>query len=59
MFADRVFQLPMETEIYYIQHTLMLVIPFYLMRIGGKDKTQSDIFKLFNIKFPSFDKWVS
>ncbi|KAJ8310312.1 hypothetical protein KUTeg_012177, partial [Tegillarca granosa] len=27
--------LPFETEVYYIQHILMLVIPFYLMRIGG------------------------
>lgn len=27
--------LPFETEVYYIQHILMLVIPFYLIRQGG------------------------
>ncbi|XP_050389354.1 transmembrane protein 164 [Patella vulgata] len=27
--------LPFEAETYYIQHILMLVIPFYLMRMGG------------------------
>ncbi|XP_046573143.1 transmembrane protein 164-like isoform X1 [Haliotis rubra] len=27
--------LPMETEVYYIQHILMLVIPFYLLKTGG------------------------
>ncbi|KAL8600009.1 hypothetical protein ACOMHN_057778 [Nucella lapillus] len=26
--------LPFETEVYYIQHILMLVIPFYLMHLG-------------------------
>ncbi|KAK7489316.1 hypothetical protein BaRGS_00019424 [Batillaria attramentaria] len=26
--------LPFETEVYYIQHMLMLVIPFYLMHLG-------------------------
>ena len=25
----------METAIYYIQHILILVIPFYLLRLGG------------------------
>ena len=29
-------QLPFETEVYYIQHILMLVIPFYLMHLGGE-----------------------
>ncbi|KAK3609705.1 hypothetical protein CHS0354_011392 [Potamilus streckersoni] len=27
--------LPFETEVYYLQHLLMMVIPFYLIKIGG------------------------
>lgn len=27
--------LPFETEVYFIQHTLMMIIPYYLLRIGG------------------------
>jgi len=27
--------LPFETSVYYIQHIIILVIPFYLMRLGG------------------------
>lgn len=27
--------LPFETEVYFIQHTLMMIIPYYLFRIGG------------------------
>lgn len=27
--------LPFETEVYFIQHILMMIIPFYLMKIGG------------------------
>ncbi|WAR28421.1 TM164-like protein [Mya arenaria] len=27
--------LPFETEVYFFQHTLMMIIPYYLMSIGG------------------------
>lgn len=27
--------LPFETEVYFIQHALMMIIPYYLLRIGG------------------------
>lgn len=30
------FQLPFETEVYFVQHFLMMIIPYYLMSIGGK-----------------------
>ena len=33
------FQLPFESEVYFIQHTLMLVVPYYLMRVGGKSSS--------------------
>ena len=29
-------QLPFETELYYLQHVLILVISFYLMHLGGQ-----------------------
>nr|KAG5701425.1 hypothetical protein BaRGS_032757 [Batillaria attramentaria] len=32
--GKRLLLLPFETEVYYIQHMLMLVIPFYLMHLG-------------------------
>ncbi|KAH3804209.1 hypothetical protein DPMN_132491 [Dreissena polymorpha] len=28
--------LPFETEVYFIQHILMMIIPYYLMSVGGK-----------------------
>ncbi|XP_045200551.2 transmembrane protein 164-like [Mercenaria mercenaria] len=27
--------LPFETEVYFVQHILMMIIPYYLMKIGG------------------------
>jgi len=32
------FQLPFETEIYFVQHFLMMIIPYYLIAVGGKLK---------------------
>ncbi len=29
------FQLTFETETYYVQHIAMLVVPYYLLRLGG------------------------
>lgn len=26
----------LETETYYVQHILMLIVPYYLLRLGGK-----------------------
>ena len=34
--AISLLQLPFETEVYFIQHTLMMIIPYYLLRIGGE-----------------------
>ncbi|CAH1781600.1 unnamed protein product [Owenia fusiformis] len=33
--------LPFETAVYWIQHGMIIVIPFYLMRIGGPFKTEA------------------
>lgn len=30
-----IFQLTFETETYYVQHIAMLVVPYYLLRLGG------------------------
>ncbi|ELU15190.1 hypothetical protein CAPTEDRAFT_93026 [Capitella teleta] len=32
--------LPFETEVYYIQHLLIIIIPYYLMRQGGAYTTE-------------------
>ena len=28
-------QLPFEVEIYWLQHLAMLIVPYYLLRLGG------------------------
>ncbi|KAL4219809.1 hypothetical protein ACF0H5_020221 [Mactra antiquata] len=33
--------LPFETEVYFIQHILMMIIPYYLMKIGGVYKAEN------------------
>lgn len=32
------FQLPFEVELYWVQHLMMLVTPYYLLRLGGKSR---------------------
>jgi TMEM164 family len=32
------FQLPFQTHVYYLQHGLIFIVPFFLMRTGGEHR---------------------
>ena len=52
-------QLPFEVHVYYIQHIMMLVIPLFLLRLGGKKRLSLYVWALRTLQTFGFSTYYS